>query len=431
MKVTKLTSALGVGAALVAGLIAAPQTFADANYISGIDESTMRTWMENTGGGFKDYHFFDCILATYMLNNNLASDEMIAYVQSNGGELTVADFENITTLECNAKDITNTSGIGRLTKLAYLRLMDNQISNIDLTQNTRLKELRLSDNPIDGINLVENSLLEFLDIMRTNIDTVDVSNATGLTKLLADNVVVTTYSRARKIGDKYEMEIPRIELGTELSTIRYWSPVASDKYAYDPNTSMLTTSDRDAIIGSIHMTADGANVGLSVAPVTINYCSWSKDYKPDHQCIFGGLTTKIIGEAWDSNEFLPFLQDAMGDNYRLKEIIAHGVTNMDDFGMSSESTATHAFGIIPNNDIRTFWLSYEFETKQESDTDSSNTADEENKINAPDTGLLTKNDEGGKTATPIILSVGFALLAVGSVAYFINCRKNKVSFKKH
>ena len=116
---------------------------------------------------FPDENFFNCIAS--ISNIDETTDE--------------ADFdfeqENYS-LECPNKNITDVTGIDKFTNLTAVNLSKNNISEIDLTNNTELKHLYISDNKLTEIDLTKNTELTILDIRNNKLTGIDLSENTNL-----------------------------------------------------------------------------------------------------------------------------------------------------------------------------------------------------------------------------------------------------------
>ena len=74
------------------------------------------------------------------------------------GELTKADLEKVTELNLNRSQLTGVKGMEKLTKLEWLHLGNNQLTNVPmgLEKLTQLKVLNLGDNQLTEVKGLEN-----------------------------------------------------------------------------------------------------------------------------------------------------------------------------------------------------------------------------------------------------------------------------------
>ena len=110
----------------------------------------------------------------------------------NGGvidhKISVAEALNIVNLDISGtnttgSDITDLSGIEHFDNLITLNARDNNISNVDLTQNINLQQLRLDDNNLSDIDISTLINLTNLRLKNNNINSIDVSNNVALENL--------------------------------------------------------------------------------------------------------------------------------------------------------------------------------------------------------------------------------------------------------
>lgn len=106
---------------------------------------------------------------------------------------------DLTRLVCSNQSIEAASGVEELTALTYLDLSMNQLSSIDLSNNTALTEvylwdnqlvsidtpasatiLSLSINQLRSIDVSNNTALTFLDLSYNQLNSIDLSNNTAL-----------------------------------------------------------------------------------------------------------------------------------------------------------------------------------------------------------------------------------------------------------
>ena len=106
------------------------------------------------------------------------------------GNLNIADLtgiEDFTSLETlRVFDNTLTSlDVSQNLELKDLRCFNNQLSELDLSNNTKLEDLRCFDNSIESLDLSNNGLLESVKIYNNSLSSVDVRNG--------NNTAITTF----------------------------------------------------------------------------------------------------------------------------------------------------------------------------------------------------------------------------------------------
>ena len=90
--------------------------------------------------------------------------------------MTKEDVEGITRLYCSGRNISDTTGLDKLTNLESLSLYDNNITSIDVSKNTKLTNLELYENQISSITGLDKlTELTHLDLEYNNLSTIDIS----------------------------------------------------------------------------------------------------------------------------------------------------------------------------------------------------------------------------------------------------------------
>ena len=93
---------------------------------------------------FPDKNFRDVVKTFDTDDNNILSDTEIAAVKK---------------IDCKGRAITNLKGIEYFTALEYLYCYDNELTELDLSQNPKLKRVICSENALTALNLSSNSKL--------------------------------------------------------------------------------------------------------------------------------------------------------------------------------------------------------------------------------------------------------------------------------
>ena len=98
------------------------------------------------------------------------------------GEIGKVDsiFLNVST---TGSKITSLKGIEYFTALTELYCANNELTELDVTQNTKLTELRCSNNELTELDVSKNTALTNLDCYNTALTALDVTQNTALTNL--------------------------------------------------------------------------------------------------------------------------------------------------------------------------------------------------------------------------------------------------------
>ena len=84
---------------------------------------------------------------------------------------------------CNSLNIFDLTGIEAFTALTSLDCGDNQLTNIDVSQNTALTYLACDSNQLTSLDVSQNTALTYLDCGVNQLTSLDVSQNTALTGL--------------------------------------------------------------------------------------------------------------------------------------------------------------------------------------------------------------------------------------------------------
>ncbi|MBE9489881.1 MAG: leucine-rich repeat domain-containing protein [Bacteroidetes bacterium] len=94
----------------------------------------------------------------------------------------IEDFSALQILRCNFNQLT-TLDVSQNTALTWLDCLNNQLTSIDISQNTALTTLDCSSNKIATLNVSQNTFLTSLNCQDNLLTSLDVSKNTVLTNL--------------------------------------------------------------------------------------------------------------------------------------------------------------------------------------------------------------------------------------------------------
>ena len=101
-----------------------------------------------------------------------------------GGTITAAEIKNIKEMDCSFRQISSLKGIKYFTALKTLDCDTNQLTSLDLSNNTALTWLEFNSNPqLNTVNLSKNTKLTYLSCWGTGLTKLDLSKNTALTVL--------------------------------------------------------------------------------------------------------------------------------------------------------------------------------------------------------------------------------------------------------
>ena len=160
-----------------------------------VNGSTIQTYVPDDN--------FESYLESNGMGNGIANDDYVTtanidtvtylYVSfQNISDLTgIEDFIALDSLSCRGNQLTNLD-VSNNTALFFLDCSFNQLTSLDLSNNTALTNLSCRSNQLTSIDLSQNSVLMGLDCEDNTLTSLDVSNNTSLTLLNCDNSQITS-----------------------------------------------------------------------------------------------------------------------------------------------------------------------------------------------------------------------------------------------
>jgi len=112
-------------------------------------------------------------------------DENIGYQMDN--RILTSYIKNIKVLHINNRGIKDLTGIEGFTSLEMLYITGNEISELDLSNNPNLIYLNVQNNNLSSLNISENTLLTYLYCNGNQLTSLDLSNNSELIDLYVDD----------------------------------------------------------------------------------------------------------------------------------------------------------------------------------------------------------------------------------------------------
>jgi len=140
-----------------------------------------------------DQAFKACLIGNPAINTNGDTEISVAEAQAftggiwcaakNISDLTgIEAFVNITALDCSHNQLSGLD-LRNNTALRSLDCLNNQLSSLNISNNTALEKLECSDNQLSSLDLSNNTALETLDCYDNQLRSLDISNNTALETL--------------------------------------------------------------------------------------------------------------------------------------------------------------------------------------------------------------------------------------------------------
>ena len=103
-----------------------------------------------------------------------------------------ADIADVTSIDITSKNISDLTGIEEFTSLRALWGNSNNLTSLDLSQNTALVTLHLDNNQLTNLNLSQNTVLNYLRCNNNQLTNLDLSNNTVLETLYCTDNQLTS-----------------------------------------------------------------------------------------------------------------------------------------------------------------------------------------------------------------------------------------------
>jgi len=116
---------------------------------------------------------------------NVSNNTALTELGISGNQLTSLDVSNntaLTELSCGFNQLTSID-VSNNTALQWLVLWNNQLSILDVSNNTALKLLNLTNNQLSSLDVSNNTALIGLSLWGNQLNSLDVSNNTALDNL--------------------------------------------------------------------------------------------------------------------------------------------------------------------------------------------------------------------------------------------------------
>lgn len=96
------------------------------------------------------------------------------------GEVVTANISGVFSLNVASKSITDMTGIEGFASLTYLYCNNNQLSSIDVSQNSSLEQFVCYENQLTELTLNQNSALNYLECWNNQLTCLNLKNGNNL-----------------------------------------------------------------------------------------------------------------------------------------------------------------------------------------------------------------------------------------------------------
>ncbi len=130
----------------------------------------------------------DCTLQTFIPDDNFEQALIdLGYDDVLDDYVFTINIASIETLSISNKNISDLTGIEDFVDLKSFTCANNQLTNIDLSQNIELTIINLNHNQLENLDVSNNIALTNLDCSYNQISNLDISQNTGITVLYCQN----------------------------------------------------------------------------------------------------------------------------------------------------------------------------------------------------------------------------------------------------
>ena len=118
------------------------------------------------------------------------------------GMLTEAEIAGVTEIDVSRKNISSLKGIEYFTELTELYCNGNQLTSLDMSENTLLKRLICDYNSLTSLNVTKCTALVNLDCESNQLTALDITKNTALTDLVCGENLLTSLDVSKNINLK-------------------------------------------------------------------------------------------------------------------------------------------------------------------------------------------------------------------------------------
>lgn len=263
----------------------------------------------NTHFTFKDSHtnYSDtyCTYTTIPDSNFETALEALGYDDISGdGQVPTALIEVVTTLDVFVQNISDLTGIEDFTALAALSFALNNVSSVDLSQNTNLESLNCRDNNLTALDVSANTKLNTLYVNGNAIGSIDLSTNTNLLELALSSCGLTSIDLSKNtlltVLDLYDNQLTSLDLKNNTSLEEVYVNNNNLSYFNIQNGNNSSINDFDATgnanLSCINVdnasdstTRWGAGVDTGTSFVETEYCTYTAILDPHFEAALEAL----------------------------------------------------------------------------------------------------------------------------------------------
>lgn len=207
-------------------------------------------------------------------------DNFEAHLEANGmgngtpndDYVTTSNINGVTNLYVDFKNISDLTGIEDFTSLYQLGCMGNQLTSLDLSQNTALSILDCGSNPFTSLDLSQNLALINLNCVQSDITSLDLTQNIALTHLYCVGSLITSLDLSQNAALVYlrcnggQLNCLNIKNGNNLNFTEF---TAKD----NPNLTCIEVDNVTWWNANFAVVGDNLDAQTSVSSNCGNACS--------------------------------------------------------------------------------------------------------------------------------------------------------------
>lgn len=213
----------------------------------------------------------------------------------------IQDFLALETLECQSNNLTALN-VSNNTALVALTANANNIESIDISQNSGLETLIIGANDLTVLDISNNTLLKRLDVLYNDITVIDTSNNPALVSLNAYNTNITSYDFSNnpllenvQVYNNNALTALDVSNLTQLDQLRINNTgVSALDLSHNPNLRIIRASDSNIESLDLSFQTDLIHVYVDNTPIhylnvkngnNTNFTQFHADGTPNLNCI--------------------------------------------------------------------------------------------------------------------------------------------------
>ena len=167
-----------------------------------------------------------------------------------GRTISDAKLANVKEIKVVELGITSLKGVEYFTNLTLLNCINNQLTSLDVTQNSLLEELYCSNNQLTTLDVSHNTKLEDLQCRNNNLTSLDVTKNTLLSYFRCENNILTSLDVSKNVKltnllcEGNRLTALDVSRNTELGLLECWNnSISSLDVSNNTKLSYLDCSD--------------------------------------------------------------------------------------------------------------------------------------------------------------------------------------------